>query len=332
MFFLDDLLFDIVLFVIDGLTLASFRFYEVYYKMGQKISSDGRSPIRQLAFIEPIISRNSSRTTNSTSLSNGHRSGRRSANDGTTTPKRHHSSRHHGHSYRFAQRHNRASASGCEPECPHRLDVLLDMPPVSESTQQKYGWNPDDKSVNVFVKDNDLIMHRHPVAQSTDGVRGKVGFSSGLHCWEVTWNTRQRGTHAVVGVASIDAPLTCVGYRSLIGQNDDSWGWDLGRNKLYHGGKLHREDKSGSCKTYPAYLDADENFVVPEKILVVLDMDEGTLSYVADGQFLGTAFSGLKGKTLYPVISCVWGHCEVGIKYINGLKRKFSKLHQNFIF
>ena len=199
------------------------------------------------------------------------------------------------------------------------------MPPASKEEQIRNGWNSKDKSVNVFVKDDDLTMHRHPVAQSTDGVRGKVGFSRGLHCWEIKWGTRQRGTHAVVGVATADAPLTCVGYRSLVGADDKSWGWDLGRNKLYHGGKHYRDEKSG-CKVYPTFLDSDENFVVPEKILVVLDMDEGTLSYVADGQYLGTAFSGLKGKTLYPVISSVWGHCEVGIKYINSLNRKLHNL------
>ncbi|EPQ10052.1 SPRY domain-containing SOCS box protein 4 [Myotis brandtii] len=51
-------------------------------------------------------------------------------------------------------------------------------------------------------------------------------------------------------------------------------------------------------------------------------MDEGTLSFVVDGQYLGVAFRGLKGKKLYPVVSAVWGHCEVTMRYINGLDRK----------
>ena len=41
-------------------------------------------------------------------------------------------------------------------------------------------------------------------------------------------STRQRGTHAVVGVATKDAPLQCVGYHGIVGSNDKSWGWDLG--------------------------------------------------------------------------------------------------------
>lgn len=82
--------------------------------------------------------------------------------------------------------------------------------------------------------------------------------------WEVHWSTRQRGTHAVVGVATQDAPLHSVGYQSLVGSNDQSWGWDLGRNKLYH------DSKSYDGITYPALLKPDETFIVPDKFLGLL--------------------------------------------------------------
>jgi SPRY domain-containing SOCS box protein 1/4 len=204
---------------------------------------------------------------------------------------------------------------------PARLDVLLDMPPVAREVQVKHSWNADDRSLNVFVKEDDkLTFHRHPVAQSTDCIRGKVGFTKGLHVWEVNWSTRQRGTHAVVGVATLEAPLHSVGYHSLVGSTDQSWGWDLGRNKLYH------DSKNGTGITYPAILKPDETFLVPDKFMVALDMDEGTLSFIVDGQYLGVAFRGLKGKKLYPIVSAVWGHCEISMKYIGGLDRKYSPL------
>ncbi|XP_060875814.1 protein gustavus isoform X3 [Metopolophium dirhodum] len=197
---------------------------------------------------------------------------------------------------------------------PARLDILLDMPPASKEMQIKHGWNAEDRSLNIFVKEEDkLTFHRHPVAQSTDCIRGKTGLTKGLHVWEVNWSTRQRGTHAVVGVATQDAPLHSVGYQSLVGSNDQSWGWDLGRNKLYH------DSKSYDGITYPALLKPDETFIVPDKFLVVLDMDEGTLSFVVDGQYLGVAFRGLKGRKLFPIVSAVWGHCEITMKYIGGL-------------
>lgn len=205
-------------------------------------------------------------------------------------------------------------------ERPARLDILLDMPPAARDTQIKHSWNAEDRSLNIFVKEEDkLTFHRHPVAQSTDCIRGKVGFTKGLHVWEVQWSTRQRGTHAVVGVATAEAPLHSVGYQSLVGSNDQSWGWDLGRNKLYH------DAKNCNGITYPAILKSDEAFLVPDKFLVALDMDEGTLSYIVDGQYLGVAFRGLKGKKLYPIISAVWGHCEITMRYIGGLDRKYTK-------
>uniref|UniRef100_A0A8D8QF95 Protein gustavus n=2 Tax=Cacopsylla melanoneura TaxID=428564 RepID=A0A8D8QF95_9HEMI len=217
---------------------------------------------------------------------------------------------------------NRESAAPFKPVIPRelahqrpgRLDIILDMPPASRETQVKHSWNPEDRSLNIFVKDDDkLTFHRHPVAQSTDCIRGKVGYSKGFHIWEVHWSARQRGTHAVVGVGTIDAPLHSVGYQSLVGSNDQSWGWDLGRNRLYH------DSKNNTGITYPTLLKPDETFVVPDKFLVILDMDEGTLSFVVDGQYLGVAFRGLKGRKLYPIVSAVWGHCEITMKYIGGL-------------
>lgn len=210
---------------------------------------------------------------------------------------------------------------GLDYSKPTRLDLLLDMPPVSYEVQLLHSWNNDDRSLNVFVKEDDKLMfHRHPVAQSTDAIRGKVGYTRGLHVWQITWAMRQRGTHAVVGVATAEAPLHSVGYTTLVGNNHESWGWDLGRNRLYHDGK------NQPSKTYPAFLEPDETFIVPDSFLVVLDMDDGTLSFIVDGQYMGVAFRGLKGKKLYPVVSAVWGHCEIRMCYLNGLDREYGSV------
>lgn len=198
---------------------------------------------------------------------------------------------------------------------PRKLDVLLDRPMSSKQTQIEHGWNHDDRSMNIYVKDDDpLTLHRHPVAQSTDGIRGKVGCTKGLHAWDFHWATRQRGTHAVIGVATKKAALHCAGYHSLVGSNSESWGWDLGRNKLFHNEKIF------NGRSYPKNLGPDETFVVPDAIRMILDMDEGTLAFEVDGQYLGPAFRNLKGHCVYPMISAVWGHCEVTMKYIGCLE------------
>jgi SPRY domain-containing SOCS box protein 1/4 len=140
----------------------------------------------------------------------------------------------------------------------------------------------------------------------------------------------------VIGVATSRTPLHCVGYQAIVGCDKDSWGWDLGRNKLYHDFTVKTGDIK-ACKSYPTpgFLhqndlndtsssnNNEELYSLPDKFYMVLDCDEGTLSFIADRQFLGVAFQGLRGKAVSPMISAVWGHCEISLKYINGLQRKF---------
>ena len=88
--------------------------------------------------------------------------------------------------------------------------------------------------VKHVIQDDQLTLHRRPISQSTDAIRGKQGYSSGIHIWEITWTSNQRGTHACIGVATITAPLRKAGYCALVGNCEESWGWDLGRNVLRH--------------------------------------------------------------------------------------------------
>lgn len=239
---------------------------------------------------------------------------------------------------------------------PYRLDVILMSPPPSDEVLEAHAWNPDDRSLNIYVKEDDkLTFHRHPVAQSTDCIRGRVGHGRGFHVWQVTWPVRQRGTHAVVGVATAEAALHSAGYSALCGGDVQmqSWGWDIGRLRLCHDVKQQHGAASAAkpMATYPRFFfdesssssanaastsreasprrpnvsrtsqsEADrEPFAVPETFLVILDMDEGTLAYCVGDQYLGVAFRGLKGKKLFPIVSCVWGHCEVTMRYLGGL-------------
>lgn len=196
---------------------------------------------------------------------------------------------------------------------PPRMEILLDMPPVPYAVQSKHAWNPDDRSLNIFIKEKDeFTFHRYPVAQSTDGIRSKIGYETGIHLFEINWPSKQRGTNAVIGVSTPEAPLHHVGYQNLVGSNEYSWGWDLSRKKAYH-------DKQGA--SYPADLRGPpENLVVPDKFYAVLNMDEGVLGYVVNGKYLGPAFDGLKGKKLHLIISAVWGNCEITMKYMGGLE------------
>lgn len=203
------------------------------------------------------------------------------------------------------------------PQAPHRVDYLLDLQPVDRTEWEEHSWNPDDRSLNVFIKEDDpSTLHRHPVAQSTDCARGVKGYKSGIHAWEVKWNIRQRGTHAVIGFAEITAPIHAYGYSSVVGSTADSWGWDINKKRLYHA-----DSNNNSSDPYPFKDDVEdkEDLQVPESFKMVLDMDAGTLAFVVDGQYLGVAFHGLKGKTLHPIVNVVWGHAEVTCRYLGGI-------------
>lgn len=81
----------------------------------------------------------------------------------------------------------------------------------------------------------EFVYSRNPVAQSTDGCRGKIGFRHGRHAWEVIWEG-PLGTVAVIGIATKEASLICHGYVALLGSDEHSWGWNLVDNHLLHNG------------------------------------------------------------------------------------------------
>lgn len=197
---------------------------------------------------------------------------------------------------------------------PPRVSRLLDTPPADSDTQLEHSWSEVDSSPNIYIKADDrLTFHRNPVYQTTDAVRGKGGaeggYTAGLHVWRLTWPAESRGTHPVVGVATRDCHLTEPGYRRLVGSSTTSWGWCLKSLKVYHDSRKYRNG-------VPYPRDIDEKLKVPNSFYMILDMDRGTLAFQIDNDFLGVAFSGLRGEELFPIVSAVWGHCEVTLTYI----------------
>jgi len=199
----------------------------------------------------------------------------------------------------------------CDNVLPQRVALILDRPAVCKQEAVKHAWNPNDRSFNIRMDETDpFTIMRQPVAQSTDSARTLLGYSSGLHVFEVTWPLRQRGTHAVVGVATDKQALHSVGYSSLVGLTQESWGWDLSRLKAFHNSIVTEG------KDYPAAR--EEDFFVKKNFFLVMDCDAGTLGFVQAGKWLGVAHSNLKGHTLYPIVSSVWGHCEITLRYHGG--------------
>jgi len=188
-----------------------------------------------------------------------------------------------------------------------RSELLSSVPTYKAKLRAFYhAWNPADCSRNIYVKPNGFTLHRNPVAQSTDGARGKIGFRSGRHAWEVIWEG-PLGTVAVIGIATKEASNQCHGYVALLGSDEQSWGWNLVDNHLLHNG-----DSQGN---YPQLNNAPK-YQVGERIRVILDCDDNTLAFERNYEFLGVAFRGLPDKQLYPSVSAVYGNTEVSMVYL----------------
>ncbi|KAI6176757.1 F-box/SPRY domain-containing protein 1 [Aphelenchoides bicaudatus] len=157
----------------------------------------------------------------------------------------------------------------------------------------RFAFNPEDASRHTFIKTNGFTVHRQPVAQSTDAIRGKIGVTSGVHSFQVTWKG-PLGTVAVVGIATKHAALHCPGYVALLGSDDQSWGFNLVDNSLLHNGALVGQ--------YPR-INNPPKYQVGDKLTMILNKDQNILYFEKGGEFLGKmATKVVKGKKLAPKV------------------------------
>jgi len=117
-----------------------------------------------------------------------------------------------------------------DPFRPWKIDILHELSEVSQEEKEAHGFNGRDASPHIYMLEDDpLTMHRLPIAQSTDAIRGKIGFENGTHVWKIVWPIQQRGTNAVIGVATHEHSLRTRGYTSLLGAEENGYGWDISR-------------------------------------------------------------------------------------------------------
>ncbi|XP_065189779.1 F-box/SPRY domain-containing protein 1-like [Sycon ciliatum] len=171
-------------------------------------------------------------------------------------------------------------------------------------------WSPHDHSPNMRVTEDPYVMHREPVAQSSDLARTKYGFKDGQHSWMVRWPS-SAGSEAVLGVALESARKQCSGYVGLLGENKKGWGWHLGKGKLLHDGGLLGQYPLPGTKEAP-FSPSEVDWIT-----VNLDMDKGCLWFERNDKFLGMAFDNLPtSDPLYPAFSAVFGNTRVSLVYV----------------
>ncbi|XP_070553376.1 uncharacterized protein [Ptychodera flava] len=157
------------------------------------------------------------------------------------------------------------------------------------------------------LRDGITVINRRR-DKSSDLVRGKKGYHHGVHVFEVNWPTDERGSHPMIGVASVDTPLSIADFTYLLGRTSDSWGWNLATKELFHDGKIHGQ--------YPT---RNPDFEVPETFYIILNAEDGTLSFRTNFENLGVAFRGLpnqdKTHPLYVSASATFAFCRIRLKY-----------------
>lgn len=214
-----------------------------------------------------------------------------------------------------------------------RLAITLKAPPVAPGDECSH-WSLVHRSPNFLLSPCKQEVTRLPVEQSSDGVRAETGVNSGLHVWEVMWNSNHRGSHAVLGISRKNCPLQASGYDVLIGGDSESWGWELRTNQLWHAGERLRlyPERPRRCNcNHTGHYGLNTNpkiaqspLPIPERILLVLDADAGTLGFSVEGSFLGVAFKDLPGGVeLFPAVSSVRGGASIRLRYLNGAKREW---------
>ncbi|XP_046403514.1 uncharacterized protein LOC124169083 [Ischnura elegans] len=153
-----------------------------------------------------------------------------------------------------------------------------------------FGRPPSLGSPILLMSDNRQVMFHPSYSSGTAAVRGQHPLEPGMHhYWEVKILTSLYGTDMMVGVgtAAVDLHKDRFKYVSLLGEDNESWGYSYNGN-LQHGGK----------KTYNGYP-----FGLGSIIGVHVDLWHGKLEFFLNRKPLGIAFSNLHGKTLYPMAS-----------------------------
>ena len=127
------------------------------------------------------------------------------------------------------------------PDSSLNFDLIRGLPAKDKIRAFYCGFGKNTVSKNMYIMPNGFTVHRKPIAQSSDMARGRVGFSSGIHHWIVRWESKSLGSNAGVGVCTEDAKLHGEGYYTLVGEDSQSWGWDIVRMVLKHDGQSLQE-------------------------------------------------------------------------------------------
>lgn len=192
--------------------------------------------------------------------------------------------------------------SVCSMSTLNRLDKYLKPEyPLRDGCPSNWSWSKYDKSHEVKIQGKRLkTVHFHPNwSNGTAAVRGNTPLNNGRHYWEIRLTQRIFGTSMMFGLCTKKTRLHVDSFINLLGEDGESWGLSH-KGLLWHKGKWRHYTK--------AFRENEAT-----TIGLLLDLEQGTLTYYKDGINLGIAFTGLDKveDELYPVISSTAAKTEM---------------------
>ncbi|CAJ0579084.1 unnamed protein product, partial [Mesorhabditis spiculigera] len=200
---------------------------------------------------------------------------------------------------------------------PPELDRILEMPLMEKKQRADHEWDPSDHSPNIYIdRDNLSVFSRIEFGTTVDCVRGAVAYRTGFHVWEINWPRQDRGPAAIIGFGNRLVSLCNPQYRPILGIEPNSFGWNISQNVTITQGGKRTPYPHGLARVGP-------NYTVGDTFYCILDLNEGTMAFATDTQYLGVAYRGLRGP-LYLMASSEQTHCQVTLTYrggLNGVRR-----------
>ncbi|XP_072229269.1 SPRY domain-containing SOCS box protein 3 isoform X2 [Leuresthes tenuis] len=150
-------------------------------------------------------------------------------------------------------------------------------------------WDEHRKSSGSFLScDNRKVTFHTDYSCGTAAIRGNKELSDGQHYWEVKMTSPVYGTDMMVGIGTSEVNLDKFQYSfgSLLGHDEDSWGFS------YTGLLQHKGDK----------VKFSSRFGQGSIIGVHLDTWHGTLTFYKNRHRIGVAATRLQNKKFYPMV------------------------------
>lgn len=158
-----------------------------------------------------------------------------------------------------------------------------------DSNDCEWLWDSAARSVATSVVDSGREVRFHlEYSSGTAAIRGTKPLSEGHHYWEILMQSAVYGTDMMVGLgtASVQMDKYRNQFCSFLGIDEESWGLSY-TGQVQHGGKSQSYTNKFSQGTI---------------IGIHLDMWRGTLTFYKNKQNLGVAYTGLQGKSFYPMV------------------------------